>query len=77
MTKVYIVAGNAKQATAWAAEGHLHKDNYVIVNDPDQLRERTGVLVAYVGTYYSRKDLHEIRQIVESAYPTTFKPTFT
>lgn len=77
MNKIFIVAGNAKQANAWAAEGHLHKDNYVVVNSVNDLTNYN-ILVAYVGTYYSRRDLHEIRHRIEhvNGEPTTrFKPT--
>lgn len=72
MNRLYIVAGNAKQATAWAAEGHIHKDNYVIINHARQLEQPnvSDAIVAFVGTYYSRTDIHEIRQILDRIYLT-------
>lgn len=70
MNRIFIVAGNAKQARAWASEGHLNKKDYVIVNSPHDLRDLNNILVAYVGSYYLRKDLHDIRLYVDVANRT-------
>lgn len=47
-----IIAGNYRQATTWAREGHLqeHKD-WFYIGDPDTLRGRRNIIIARVGTY--------------------------
>lgn len=63
--KIYIVAGNFRQANEWAREARIPPSKFVYVENVSRLRGVSDPVVAYVGTWRDRKDLPEIAQALE------------
>ncbi len=67
MAKIFVVAGNMYEPKEWARKYLIPIKDVVYVSSPNVLRGISDPIVAYVGTYASRKDLIEIANIVRLA----------
>lgn len=60
---LYIVAGTMKQASLFARQHRIYPKKWRMVSDASVLDGAEGNVI-YIGSYYERKDLMEIKEAV-------------
>ena len=64
--KVYILAGNSKQALMYLQSRQLPRTNFTIIHSPAQLFGIDKPTVILTGTYWERKDLFHWEMLFKS-----------
>jgi hypothetical protein len=67
ITTKYIIAGNIKEYDDFITKRNLSKLNYVFVYSADNLRGLNNIHGFYVGSWRERKDIEEIKSLIELA----------
>lgn len=63
-TKKYILGGSKQQVIDYCRAKGIHRDDVVIINNPEQLRGVNIDTITLVGTYWLRKDINYIADIL-------------
>jgi hypothetical protein len=61
---IYIVAGNYKEYTDYVYKNHDKGERYTYVQDVDYIRGLNEIKGFYIGTYFKRSDIDDIKERV-------------
>jgi hypothetical protein len=62
---IIVFAGTKAQADSWITCNGLEREEVIVASSAERLAGIHGLPIAYVGTYYTRKDYTEIMAALE------------